>query len=163
MDYHIRKVRDTDASGIISLFNYYIEHGFAAYPEQRLDEKMFFMFREVVNEYPFYVIEAKNNQVIGFGFLHRYNPFEMFNRVAEVTYFIHPDYTGKGLGTVLLNRLIEDAKKMNIETLLANISSKNEVSIEFHKKNGFKECGRFVKIGKKHGEEFDVVWMQRVI
>jgi phosphinothricin acetyltransferase len=162
MDYQIRKVQDTDAPGIISLFNYYIEHSFAAYPEKRLDEKMFFMFREAVKEYPFYVIEAYN-QVIGFGFLHRYNPFEMFNRVAEVTYFIDPEHTGEGLGTVLLNRLIEDAKKMQIDTLLAHISSKNERSIEFHKKNGFKECGRFVKIGKKHGEEFDVVWMQRFI
>ena len=163
MDYNIRKVQYTDAKDIIAIFNYYIEHSFAAYPEKRLDEKMFFMFREVVKEYPFYVIEAKNSQVIGFGFLHRYNPFETFNRVAEVSYFIHPDHTGKGLGTVLLNKLIEDAKKMHIETLLAHMSSKNEMSIAFHKKNQFRECGRFIKIGKKKEADFDVVWMQRFI
>lgn len=163
MDYNIRHVQDKDAEDIISLFNYYIENSFAAYPEQKVAVPMFVLFKDIVKDYPFYVIEDKKNQVIGFGFLHRYNPFETFNRVAEVSYFIHPDHTGKGLGKALLNKLIEDAKKMKIDTLLAHMSSKNEMSIAFHKKNGFKECGRFIKIGKKHGEEFDVIWMQRCI
>jgi len=33
--------------------------------------------------------------------------------------------------------------------------------IEFHLKNGFRECGRFMKVGRKFGEDFDVVWMQK--
>jgi L-amino acid N-acyltransferase YncA len=28
-------------------------------------------------------------------------------------------------------------------------------------KNGFRECGRFLKIGRKFGEDFDAVWLQK--
>jgi phosphinothricin acetyltransferase len=68
-----------------------------------------------------------------------------------------------GLGELLLHTLQRDAQKMNIESLLASISSLNQVSIDFHKKNGFFECGRFEGVGKKFGKEFDVVWMQKFI
>jgi L-amino acid N-acyltransferase YncA len=50
---------------------------------------------------------------------------------------------------------------MNITTLLANICSLNKQSLKFHRKNGFKRCGTFRKIGTKFGKDFDVVWMQK--
>jgi phosphinothricin acetyltransferase len=50
---------------------------------------------------------------------------------------------------------------MEITSLLANISSRNRQSLEFHLRNGFRECGRFLKVGHKFGEAFDVVWMQK--
>jgi L-amino acid N-acyltransferase YncA len=87
----------------------------------------------------------------------------VFNHTAELGYFIKPDYTVRGLGTLLLAQLIQDAKKMNIRVLLASISSLNEKSIEFHKKHGFFESGRFKGIGQKRGQIFDLVWMQNFI
>jgi len=56
-----------------------------------------------------------------------------------------------------------DARAAGVETLLANISSLNEVSLNFHLKHGFKECGRFQRIGKKFDRDFDVIWMQKFL
>jgi L-amino acid N-acyltransferase YncA len=28
-------------------------------------------------------------------------------------------------------------------------------------KNGFRECGRFERAGRKNEQDFDIVWMQR--
>ncbi len=50
---------------------------------------------------------------------------------------------------------------MGIDSLLVNISSRNRESLGFHLKNGFRECGRFLKVGRKFGEDFDAVWMQK--
>jgi L-amino acid N-acyltransferase YncA len=47
-----------------------------------------------------------------------------------------------------------------VDTILASISSRNDGSIRFHKKNGFRECGRFRRVGRKFGQDFDIVWMQ---
>mgnify|MGYP001099309595 CR=1 FL=1 len=58
-------------------------------------------------------------------------------------------------------RLIEEAVPMGIDSLVASISSKNEESIAFHRKNGFRECGRFEWAGRKNDQDFDIVWMQR--
>ena len=50
---------------------------------------------------------------------------------------------------------------MGLNSLLANISSRNRQSLEFHLKNGFRECARFLKVGHKFGEDFDAVWLQK--
>ncbi|MBE0481730.1 MAG: GNAT family N-acetyltransferase [Dehalococcoidia bacterium] len=63
----------------------------------------------------------------------------------------------------MLSLLIREASQMGIDTLLASISSRNQSSIDFHKKNGFTECGKFVSIGRKFGQDFDVVWMQKFL
>ena len=69
-------------------------------------------------------------------------------------YFIQDKYTGIGAGGFALRRLEEEAKK-----LLADISTENEKSIEFHKRNGFRECGRLPDIGKKFGRSFGIVYL----
>ncbi|MDH4232971.1 MAG: GNAT family N-acetyltransferase, partial [Nitrospirota bacterium] len=99
----------------------------------------------------------------GFGMLRAHNPVPTFSHTAEVTCFIHPDYTGKGLGKMMLCFLEKGAVEKGIATILANISSLNPNSIKFHQKNGFTECGRFRKVVRKKGQEFDTVWMQKIL
>ncbi len=50
---------------------------------------------------------------------------------------------------------------MGLDSLFANVSSRNHESLEFHLKNGFRECARFLKVGHKFGAEFDAVWLQK--
>ncbi len=157
-----RKVKESDGEQVIAIFNYYIENGFAASLENILDPGMFPSLMELTQGYPFYVI-VDGHTVIGFGFLGKYHPGRNFDRVAELTYFILPEYTRRGLGTQLLKHLISDAKQLGIETLLGNINSLNQASLEFHRRQGFTECGRFERIGQKMGTIFDVVWVQKFI
>jgi phosphinothricin acetyltransferase len=63
----------------------------------------------------------------------------------------------------MLNHLVDKAKQKGIWSILASISSLNEGSINFHKKNGFIECGRFKNVGRKKGQIFDTVWMQKML
>jgi len=72
-------------------------------------------------------------------------------------------FAAAGIGTALLNRLIEEAIPRDIDSLVASISSKNEESIAFHRKSGFRECGRFERAGRKSEHDFDIAWMQRRI
>lgn len=151
-------------SKVMGIFNYYVETGFAAYPEIKLPDKLFDMFLEIAQKYPVYVIKIKDtDQVAGFCLLRSYSPFSSFNETAEISYFIDKDYVGQGIGEQALQKLEQDAKMLKIKTILADISSKNIGSIRFHKKHGFGECGRFKNVGKKFGEYFDVVWMQKTI
>lgn len=162
LSYQLRKASNDDRETIISIVNYFVENSFAAYPEQKIGDDYFDEMMEIAKVYPFYAIE-KQNQVVGFGLLRCYGKWETFKRTAKVTYFILPSNTHKGLGKRLLNALIEDAKKLGIDTLLSNISSRNKISLNFHEKNGFKKVGRFRRIGRKFGEDFDIIWMQKFI
>ena len=108
----------------------------------------------------FLVLET-GNKVVGFGFVASYNPFKSCNHVGVLTYFILPEYTGKGLGTKLFNQLISKGKDLGITNYLAHISSRNEQSLNFHKKHGFQEVGRFKDMSVKLGESIDMVWVQK--
>ncbi|MFA5254643.1 MAG: N-acetyltransferase family protein [Methanoregula sp.] len=152
-----------DRKEIIDLFNYYIENSFAAYPEQKVPYGFFDLFLEATRNYPSVVARDLEGKLAGFGMLRSYNPMTAFARTAEISYFLRPDWTGRGLGTRILQQLETEGKTRGIATILAGISSKNEGSIRFHKKNGFEECGRFRNVGQKKGVLFDTVWMQKFV
>lgn len=163
MGYSISPISNEDRESIVDIFNYYVENSFAAYPENKLPCQAFDMFLQMANSFPTGSVKDPNGKVVGFGMLRPHNPMPTFSQTAEVTYFIHSDHTGKGLGKMLLTSLEKEAAEKGITNILANISSLNPNSIKFHQKNGFIECGRFKKVGKKKGQEFDTVWMQKLL
>jgi phosphinothricin acetyltransferase len=162
MTFNFRPIADSDGKAVVDIFNHYVENSFAAFPEKKIPYEGFAHFKQSVGDHPFYAVE-KEGKVIGFGMLRPHSKVETFDRAAEVSYFILPEYTGWGIGSDLLARLVEDAKARGIDTLLASISSENEESIRFHRRHGFEEAGRIRRIGRKFGKDFDVVWMQRFV
>jgi L-amino acid N-acyltransferase YncA len=86
MEYSIRGIRDDDGEEIIRIFNYFIEHSCAAYPEKKVPNEFFTKFKEVALRDTFYVVESSEKNVVGFGFLKTYNPVSVFQRTAEVSY-----------------------------------------------------------------------------
>lgn len=161
--YHIRKVQDSDAESIISIFNYYVENSFAAYPDSPIPLQAFGMLKGMIRGESFYVAHTDDNQVVGFAMLKHFIPMKSFARTAEVSYFVDAKHIGMGLGTQFFNTLLHDAGEQGVRTLLASISSKNDQSIEFHKKHGFHICGKLEKVGRKFDQDFDIVWMQKDI
>src|SRR3990172_6168542 len=157
----IRKVLDQDRDGISAIFNHYVEHSFAAYPEQPVDVTFVDSMKKIIYGDAFFVVETAEKKMAGFAFLKKYHPSSAFNRVAEAGYFIVPEYTRKGLGKRILNHLENEARRLGVDTFLANISSLNQPSLAFHKKQGFSECGQFNKISRKFGQDVDIVWMQK--
>jgi L-amino acid N-acyltransferase YncA len=163
MEYYIRKVSENDKNAVINIYNYFIENSYTTYLEKTLDYSFFEALSEMSIGGSFYVVDTSDKEIVGFALLKKYEKVDCFKRAAEVSYFILPKHTGKGLGTKLFSRLIDDARMMGIDTLLASVSSLNEESLEFHKRIGFAECGRLKNVGKKMGMDFDVVWMQKFI
>jgi phosphinothricin acetyltransferase len=160
MEHRVRPVESPDWVSIAAIFNHFVAESSAAYPEEPVDEE-FFRDRQTAHpEYPFIVAESQGD-VIGFAYLSPFHPASTMRHTANLTYFIHPKHTGRGLGKIFLEHLLEAGKKIGITNFMAHISSRNEGSIRFHLRNGFTECGRFANVGFKKGRRFDMVWMQR--
>lgn len=152
-----------DRLPVIEIFNYYIENSFAAYLEHKVPYDFFDVLLKAGEGYAAIVAKNEAGEVLGFGLLKAYHPFPAFSKTAEISYFIKPGWTGKGIGDLMLTHLIRKADEKGITSLLASISSLNTPSIRFHERNGFVECGRFKKIGEKKGMRFDVVYMQKML
>lgn len=165
--YLIREATTEDISGMLEVFNYYVKNSFAAYIETPVGPEF---FQAIQNEkeqdenehFPFYVIEEKG-KIIGFGALRPYFPFPNFRHTGVVSYFILPGHTRKSLGSGMLKKLCTEASEKKMKSLLANVSSKNEASLNFHLKHNFIECGKFLEVGTKFGKSFDIVWLQKFL
>jgi phosphinothricin acetyltransferase len=163
VDYTLGPITAADGTAVIDIFNDYIENSFAAYPENPVPYEFFGMFSAIIEHYPSVVVKDSAGTVAGFGMLRPHNPMPAFRQTAEITYFILPGLTGKGLGSRMLAYLEDEGRKMGITTILASISSLNEGSIRFHAKHGFSPCGHFERVGMKKGVVFDTIWMQKFI
>lgn len=154
----IRTKKEDDAEKILEVVNSFVKDSFAAYSDEYYHPSIVDKWSKKAKV--FLVLE-RGNEVIGFGFVASYKPFKSCNHVGVLTYFILPEYTGKGIGTKLFNQLISKGKDLGLTNYLAHISSRNEQSLNFHKKHGFQEVGRFKDMSVKLGESVDMVWVQK--
>ncbi len=157
----LERLSERHRKPVIDIFNYFVKNGFAAYPDTEVEYEFFDRLLEMARGYPAVVAKDVDDRIVGFGLLRPFHFAATFKRTAEVSYFLLPENMRQGLGTMILERLIGEAKTMGIDSILASISSRNVESVNFHVKRGFVECGRFKAIGKKFGHDFDVVWMQK--
>lgn len=160
LQFDFERLDMSHAKEAMDIYNFYAENSFAAYPDKRLPYEFFGKFIDMTRGFPAYSVFS-DGKMVGFCFLRAYNPFTAFKATAEITYFIDKDFSGKGIGRLALAKLENEARKMGIKNILASITSLNKNSLTFHTNNGFVECGRFLEVGQKFGNNFDIVWMQK--
>ena len=159
MTYTLAEMLDAHGPAIMRIFNHYVTTDFAAYFEAAFPDAFFASLKAKASGYPSVVALEDKGEVVGFGFLHAYHPAPTFRRTAELTYFLAPEHTRKGIGGMILDALVQQARQQGVDRLLASISSLNPDSLAFHAKKGFEEVGRLKDIGRKFDCDFDVVYM----
>ncbi|HAT4307706.1 TPA: GNAT family N-acetyltransferase [Clostridium perfringens] len=112
------------------------------------------------NQY-WYVAE-ENGKVIGLGILMNHGNLRK-KHVGVITLMVNSDYQNKGVGSLLMDKLINLSESFNIIRLELCVFRDNYKAINLYKKFGFKEEGIKVKSALKNGEYIDEVMMARII
>jgi len=60
--------------------------------------------------------------------------------------YLQPEFTNEGIGTTLMNQVIEIMKEKNKKELVVWVLEKNKIGRGFYKKYGFKEDGEIKEI-----------------
>lgn len=81
------------------------------------------------------------------------------NHVGGIAIGISKNYRDIGIGTQLLNSLIEQAKTMGLKMLTIEAFSTNKIAIHVYEKVSFKETGRIPKLFYRNGKYIDEVIM----
>lgn len=102
-----------------------------------------------------------NGKVLGWTALSPISSRCVYKGVAEVSVYISKDARGMGIGSRLLERLIEQSEEKGYWTLQSGIFPENEASLQLHKKYGFVVVGKREKIGKLNGVWRDVLLLER--
>jgi phosphinothricin acetyltransferase len=161
MTYQLQSLIEADRTAVVAIFNHFVRHSFAAYPEEPVGGDFFDRVLTLCQGYPAVSVKTDAGEVVGFGFLRAFHSAGTFRRTAEVAYFVMPEHTGRGIGAKMLSHFIEEARAIGVDNLLASVSSLNEQSLRFHAKAGFRTCGKFEAVGRKSGREFDMIWFQK--
>ena len=105
-------------------------------------------------------------QVAAWAALSRVSARKVYAGIAEVSIYVGGKFRGKGIGDALLGALVDASEKAGFWTLQGGIFPENTVSIELHKKHGFRVLGIREKVGKMafgtlRGKWRDVALMER--
>ena len=111
--------------------------------------------------HPIYVAEdQKTGRVVGWMAVNAYRSGrEAFARSCEISYYIAPAFRGHGVGTILMERVIEESRKRGLKNLMAVIFADNQGSLRLAKKHGFEIWGKFPEIVEIDGRETDCYQM----
>ena len=123
--------------------------------EQRL------WFNEHSDKYPILIAE-ENDIIVGWASLSRWSGRCAYADTAEISIYIKDDYRGKGIGTMLIQKILEEGRNGGLHTVLARIAEGSDVSIRLHKKAGFEYIGVMKEVGKKFDMLLDVHMMQLI-
>jgi phosphinothricin acetyltransferase len=159
MEIKIRDYQIQDCKAIIEIINDAILNSTALYDYniRTLNTQEAIFEEKLQKGFPVIVAES-NNEVVGFGYYSEFRFREAYKFTVEHSVYANKNCIGKGIGKLLLNELIERAKKQNLHTMIGVIDSENTNSIDFHKKFGFEEVG-FIK---ESGFKFDR-WLHSVL
>jgi phosphinothricin acetyltransferase len=105
-------------------------------------------------------------RVAAWAALSRVSARKVYAGIAEVSIYVGEKFRGRGIGDALLAALVDASEKAGFWTLQGGIFPENTVSIELHKKHGFRVLGIREKVGKMAFGELrekwrDVVLMER--
>lgn len=93
------------------------------------------------DSYPILVAES-NGIVVGWISISPYRKGrEALKYTVEVSYYIHKEYRGKGIGDKLLKSILVESKEIGYKTIFAIIFETNIPSIKLLKKNNFEKWG----------------------
>jgi phosphinothricin acetyltransferase len=164
MNVTIRPATFNDVTAILDIVNYSILHTTANYNYdiQTIEVQNKWFEDKQLHHFPVIVAES-SGQVIGYGTYGTFREKIGYQYTVEHSVYVAEKYTGKGIGTLLLQELIQRAKNQGYHTMIGAIDADNLDSIAFHKKFGFVECGIIKEAAFKFNKWLDLLFMQLII
>ena len=113
--------------------------------------------------YPYIVAEI-DDALAGYAYAGPYRPRPAYRFSVEDSIYIDPHAQRRGVGRVLLERLIEECERRGFRQMIAVIGDSAQApSIELHRALGFRMIGAVENVGYKFGRWLDSVNMQRAL
>ena len=92
--------------------------------------------QEILNENSQYIVAKENNNIVGFaGILIILDEANITNIVTRKT------YRNKGIGKLLLKKLIEFSRNLNLKSMTLEVNEQNIPAINLYKSFGFENAG----------------------
>lgn len=143
MEVIVRQAKQKDLPAIVEIYNQAIATKISTAETLPVtDEDKQLWFDEHADEkFPLLIAEY-NKEVTGWISLSAYRKGrQALKHTGEISYYIHQNHLQKGVGSILMDAMIEKAKKMGYKNLIAIIIDANTASVALLKKFYFQQWG----------------------
>ena len=156
----IRPVTSADATEIARIYNHYIEQSTITFEEKAVtEEEIADRINHVQESWPWLVFEQEND-LIGYAYATQWSGRCAYRYSAESSVYLDPAACGRGLGTALYSKILDELRKRQMHVVIGGIALPNDSSIALHEKLGFKKVAHFSEVGFKFGQWIDVGYWQ---
>lgn len=167
---NIRPATVDDAKDILDIYRYYVENTAVSFEyDTPTIEEIENRIKKIISKYP-YLVAVIDNKIVGYAYANLLKERAAYRHCVETTIYLDPCYKKQGIGRELYNHLTIELGKRNLKNLYACIAVcdvedeyLNNDSWHFHEGVGFELVGRFHKCGAKFGNEYDIIWMEKII
>ena len=153
------------APAILAILNEAIVNSTALYDyTPRSPESMIKWFEgKAAGAYPVIGVVSDEGDLLGFASYGTFRAFPAYKYTIENSVYVHASHRGKGIGQILLKRLVECATIQNYHVIVAAIDKQNAKSISLHEKAGFTHAGTIAQAGFKFGRWLDLSFYQLIL
>jgi phosphinothricin acetyltransferase len=162
---HVRPATPADIPAITRIYAHAVRHGTASFELEPPDEaEMARRQRALLDGGHPYLVAEIGGAVAGYAYAGPYRARPAYRFSVENSIYIAPDMHRRGIGRVLLDRLIVECEMRGYRLIIAVIGDSAQApSIELHRAAGFKLVGALEGVGYKFDRWLDTVLMQRAL
>jgi phosphinothricin acetyltransferase len=160
-----RPATPADNPAITRIYAHAVRHGTASFElEPPAEQEMLQRQRALLDGgYPYLAAEI-DGVLAGYAYAGAYRARPAYRFSVEDSVYVDPAMHKRGIGRLLLSKLIEEAERRGFRQMIAVIGDSAQTpSIELHRALGFEWIGPIKNVGFKHGKWLDTVLMQRAL
>src|SRR5437867_1340148 len=109
------------------------------------------------------VVAESGTQVIAWASLNSFNPRQCYDHVADISVYVERSWRGKGVGRMLLARLLELGRSVGFHKLVLACFPTNKPGRALYERMGFVPVGVYRDQGLLDGQWVDVLIMEHLL
>ena len=149
----IRLATAADAAAVAAIYAPYVTDTFVSFEEEAPapEEMARRIAGNVAGLYPWLVAEV-DGRVIGYASSSAFRSRRSYRWTVETGVYLAPEGQGRGLGRMLMERMLELLMRQGFTAVVAGITLPNAASVALHEKLGFTPAATYRETGFKLGE-----------
>lgn len=109
------------------------------------------------------LVATRDGIVLGWASLNVFNPRPAYRHVADFSVYVGREARGQGVGSALLEAVIERARELGYHKLVLAGFPFNEAGLALYRRFGFREVGIYKEQGVLDGQWVDTIIMERLL
>jgi L-amino acid N-acyltransferase YncA len=157
----IRAAEPYDAMTIAEIYNRYVSGSVITFEEEPVTAvEIAQRIAEVRSASLPWLVAENSSRVTGYAYATPWKSRSACRFSVETTVYVAPRCAGRGIGSLLYDRLIPMLQAQHIHAVIGGIALPNEASAALHEKFGFRKVAQFHQVGFKFNRWIDVGYWQ---